>query len=65
MMAALWAGLLTRDGRKWLLARPHGYLGLFRTAWCRLRGHPAGVVFYDPIGTEPDMTCKNCGDNLG
>jgi hypothetical protein len=33
--------------------------------WCRLRNHPAGVVWYNPNGYEPDMHCKNCGDNLG
>ena len=32
--------------------------------WCRLCGHP-GVVWYDPLGTEPDMSCKRCGENLG
>jgi hypothetical protein len=32
---------------------------------CRWKGHPHGVVFYNPEGLEPDMTCKNCGDDLG
>lgn len=32
---------------------------------CRLRNHPAGVVWYNPNGLEPDMHCKNCGDDLG
>lgn len=32
---------------------------------CRWRGHPAGVVFYNTYGLEPDMTCKGCGDYVG
>lgn len=60
--------LPTRDGRemrRWLLGKRRGELGIIRTAWCRLRGHPAGVVFYNPGGFEPDMHCINCGDDLG
>lgn len=33
--------------------------------WCRLRGHPCGMVFYNPGGTEPDYHCKDCGDEIG
>lgn len=38
-----------------------------RVVWCRLRGHPGGVVWFNPnaSGYEPDMTCKNCGEDLG
>ena len=32
--------------------------------WCRLRGHPAGIVFYNVGGLEPDYTCKGCGDQI-
>jgi hypothetical protein len=32
---------------------------------CRIKGHPGGVWFFNAGGTEPDMTCKNCGDDLG
>jgi len=32
--------------------------------WCRLRGHPEGVVYYSS-GFEPDMRCKTCGEDLG
>ena len=32
--------------------------------WCRFRGHPAGVVWFTQ-GYEPDMHCKNCGDDIG
>jgi hypothetical protein len=31
---------------------------------CRWFKHPAGVVWYNPNGSEPDMHCKNCGDDL-
>jgi len=36
----------------------------FITVICRSRGHPYGVVYYNPNELEPDMTCKNCGDDL-
>jgi hypothetical protein len=41
----------------------------YGTRWsrfiCRWRGHPAGVYFYNVGGTEPDMRCKGCGEDLG
>ena len=36
-----------------------------RVLWCRARGHPSGVVFYNSGGMEPNYTCKGCGDDLG
>jgi hypothetical protein len=36
----------------------------WRQFWCRLRGHPCGPIWYNPGGLEPDMSCKNCGDQL-
>lgn len=33
-----------------------------RNFWCRATGH-RGVVWYSH-GDEPDMHCKNCGENL-
>lgn len=32
---------------------------------CRVHGHPDGVWFYNVGGLEPDMRCKDCGENLG
>lgn len=32
---------------------------------CRFGGHKCGVVWYNPGGFEPDMHCKNCGEDLG
>ena len=31
---------------------------------CRAKGHPCGVWYYNPLNLEPDMRCKNCGDDL-
>ena len=42
-----------------------GYGTWISRAWCRWRGHPAGVWFYTMSGSEPDMRCKGCGENLG
>jgi hypothetical protein len=36
-----------------------------RIPLCRYRGHPAGVSWFNPGALEPDMRCKNCGDDLG
>lgn len=36
-----------------------------RIPLCRWRGHPAGVQFFNPGAQEPDMTCRECGDDLG
>lgn len=33
--------------------------------WCRVRGHPYGVGWYNAGGLEPDMQCRNCGEDLG
>jgi len=36
-----------------------------RNIICRIRGHPYGVVWYNVSGLEPDMSCNNCGEDLG
>lgn len=55
-----------RDWWSYLLApRMWGYVSWPRTIWCRMKGHPAGVYWFNPSGFEPDMHCKNCGDDLG
>lgn len=54
---------------KWL--DPSWYRYIFkpwkglRVMWCRMRGHPCGVVWFNPGGLEPDMTCLNCEEDLG
>ena len=37
----------------------------FTVIKCRWQGHPHGVLWFNPSGMEPDMTCTNCGDDLG
>jgi hypothetical protein len=31
--------------------------------WCRIKGHPNGPVWFSQ-GLEPDMSCRDCGDEL-
>jgi hypothetical protein len=45
---------------RYLLARPRSWTAF----WCRAIGHQ-GPVWYNPGGTEPNMHCVNCGDDLG
>lgn len=33
--------------------------------WCRIKGHPSGVWFHNVNTLEPDMKCKDCGEDLG
>lgn len=59
------------DWWKYLLGPMQGVRCNDETFWrlrvivCRAKGHPGGVVFYNPSGWEPDMHCLNCGDDLG
>jgi hypothetical protein len=32
---------------------------------CRIKGHKQGPIWHNVSGYEPDMSCRNCGDNLG
>jgi hypothetical protein len=36
----------------------------FRNFICRAKGH-AGPVWFNASGLEPDMHCKDCGEDLG
>ena len=49
----------TADWWQYLFQKPWTW----RATFCRMRGHPAGVLWYSG-GNEPDMRCKNCADNL-
>lgn len=52
----------TRSWWGYLLQKPFS----LRAFWCRNKGHnKCGVVWYNIGGCEPDMHCKNCGDDLG
>lgn len=54
----------TKDNRKWwkyVLAKNNRTI---KSIICRMRNHPCGVVWFTS-DYEPDMHCKNCGDDLG
>jgi hypothetical protein len=56
---------LTLDWWRYLLGKRSDY---YDAPWwvvipCRARGH-AGPVWFSS-GTEPNMHCKNCGDDIG
>ena len=36
-----------------------------RNIICRAKGHTYGVWWYNSHWLEPDMHCKNCGEDLG
>lgn len=52
----------------WFLLEWYKYLFKNKSSWyivwCRMNGHPHEVVWYT-YGLEPDMHCKDCGENLG
>jgi hypothetical protein len=53
----------------WLTRRWWVYLLSGCRGWshfrCRLRGHPSGVWWYTGADAmEPDMHCRDCGDDL-
>jgi len=52
---------------KYLLSKPRdpSYTNWWVRFWCRARNHPDGVWWFNPCGTEPDMHCKRCSDDLG
>lgn len=31
---------------------------------CRAKEHPNGPTWFNPGGFEPDMTCRDCGDEI-
>jgi hypothetical protein len=55
----------TSSWYEYLFSKPWMDKLTFRMLICRIKGHPAGVAFYNPSGLEPDMTCRNCGEDLG
>jgi hypothetical protein len=51
--------------KRYLLHKPRPQ----ETPWpkliiCRWRGHKDGVIWTNITGLEPDMHCKNCGEDL-
>jgi len=55
----------TRDWWKYLFGKKSPDYSWWTVIKCRIGGHKCGVVWYNPYGYEPNMTCKNCGDDLG
>ena len=58
----------TKDWYKYLFEkRPRELypLPFWKVLWCRYKGHPNGIVFYNAGGEEPDTSCKDCGDEIG
>ena len=53
------------DWWKYLFEKHDPDVSWWTAFWCRALNHPSGVVWYNPCGDEPNMTCKNCGDDLG
>lgn len=41
------------------------YVSKWEVIKCRAAGHKCGVIWYNSNALEPDMHCRNCGDNLG
>jgi hypothetical protein len=37
----------------------------WRHFWCRVKGHPNGVRWFNVGGLEPDYRCRDCGEDLG
>lgn len=58
----------TKDWWEYLLEERKGNwcMPWYIVIWCRIRGHRCGVWWYNPApALDPDMHCKNCGDDLG
>lgn len=53
------------EGRRYLFAKPYNIPLDIHIVWCRIKGHPNGVVFYRTYGDCPDTRCKDCGEEIG
>jgi len=56
---------LTRDWWSYLFQSKSSDRSWFTVLKCRIKNHPCGVIWYNLNAFEPDMTCKDCGDDLG
>jgi len=50
-----WKYIFEKDGKHW---------PSLKRIFCRINNHKAGPVWYSHK-LEPDMRCRNCGDDLG
>lgn len=64
-MQQFFAPWLSKNWWKYLFAPKAEDVSWWVTFNCRRKGHPCGIVFYNPSGYEPDTTCRDCGDDLG
>jgi hypothetical protein len=61
-----WFAILTSaEGWRYLREKPHNKSWSWTVAFCRLKGHPNGVWWYNVGGFEPDNHCKDCGEDIG
>ena len=58
LLKILFAAPADRDSRFLIL-------DWWRSFLCRWKGHPNGIIYYNPYGWEPDDRCKDCGDRCG
>jgi len=57
---------LTKEWWSYLFqSKSYKDISWFTILKCRIKGHPCGVIWYNPCGVEPDMTCRDCGDDRG
>lgn len=65
VISRIWLLIWSKDWRAYVFSRPSSYSDstILRSSLCRLRNHPAGLVWLNPNGLEPDMHCKTCGDD--
>lgn len=60
----MWIAPFSTSWWKYVFApKNYGYTW-FETIVCRIRGHD-GPIWYNPGGSEPNMHCTGCGDDLG
>ena len=54
----------TEDWWNYLLAAKNRYCHWPKVVWCRVRGHKAGVRWYNADGYEPDMRCRRLMETI-
>lgn len=54
-----------KDWWSYIFEEKNPEVSWFRVIICRWKDHPHEIVYYNFQGTEPDMRCSNCRDDLG
>ena len=57
--------LFAFEGWEYLLSKPFNRPLDRHIVWCRMKGHPNGIVFYRSNGDCPDTRCRDCGEDIG